>query len=453
MTLNRRALLRTGLALSAATGLLAATPATASAGGRVPTDPRLTHRLRLPAEAHTALAVARPTADAERLRLQKSLGSTDLQPTGLYLPANTPVTVEVSSGPAPILVVGAPATHPDAAYGTPRAYPLSGATEVSDPAGGMLYLKSAGDGELSVVHFGQTAVPVPYFLHGRTTEQEFQDQLDTRPTPQVELVSPYAIVTVTRASLLRFREQDHGALLDVLERIIASHAAVSGLDGSSPLHARGPVPFHLVESPRMPPGAGAYATHGFTAYPAGYMDRLITVEGVHDRGWGVWHELGHQHQQFPYKPSATTEVTTNIYSLAVQRRFGLPSNLTVQDATGKDVYDQVFAKLAPTTDFATYTLMQKLVQYQQLTLAHGEDFWPRVHRLVREERPEAGSYDDTALRFHLLMTYTSRVAGRDLRPFYRHWGMAIDPRTDAALNPLALTPQDPSDLREPRRTT
>jgi len=461
MTLDRRRLLRTGLTLTAATAaaLAVGTPASAAPTGRVPTDPRLIHRLRLPNATRTATAVGRPTADAERLRLQKALGSTDLQPTGLYLPPGTAVEVRVASGPAPTLVVGAPATHPDAAYSTPRAYALAaGTTTVTDPGGGMLYLRLTGDGELAVVHFGPSTVLAPYFLLGLTSEAAFQAQLDERAgSPLVELVSPYAMVTVTRESLLRFRSEDHGTLMDTFEAIIRSHADTSGMDATGPLHGRGPVPFHLVESPRMPPGAGAYATHGFTAYPAGYMDRLISVEGLHDRGWGVWHELGHQHQQFPYKPGATTEVTCNIYALSVQRRFGLPSNLTVQDTAGKDVYDQVFARLGtPDLNFLTaFNLMQKLAQYQQLTLAYGEDFWPRVHRLVRAEKPDGGAYDDNALRFHHLMTCASRVSGHDLRGFYRTWGMAVDPRTDAALDPLALPvpPVDPATLREPRRTS
>ncbi|MEV0649863.1 M60 family metallopeptidase [Phytomonospora sp. NPDC050363] len=462
MTLDRRALLRTGLTLTAATAatLALGSPAQADPPVRaIPTDPRLTHRLRLPNQTRTALAVGRPAAEAERPRLQKALGSTDLQPTGLYLPPGTAVEVRLASGPAPTLVVGAPATHPDAAYSTPRTYALtSGTTTVTDPGGGMLYLKLAGAGELAVVHFGLSTVLAPYFLLGQTAESDFQSQLDTRTeSPLVELVSPYAVVTVTRESLLRFRSEDHARLMETFEAIIASHATTSGMTATGALHGRGPVPFHLVESPRMPTGAGAYATHGFTAYPAGYMDRLISVEGLHDRGWGVWHELGHQHQQFPYKPGATTEVTCNVYALAIQRRFGLPSNLTVQDTAGLDLYDQAFAKFGtPGLDFlAAFGIMQKLVQYQQLTLAYGEDFWGRVHRLVREEKPDGGAYDDNALRFHHLMTYTSRAAGHDLRDFYRTWGMTVDPRTDTALDALALPAPTvaPATLREPRRTS
>ncbi|MEV0649862.1 M60 family metallopeptidase [Phytomonospora sp. NPDC050363] len=449
MTLSRRHLLAAAGAGAAAVAVGTAAPA--AANPLTSTDPRLVHRLRPPNQSRIAVSVARPTAQDERLRLHKFLSSTDLQPTGQYLPAGVAVTARLVVGKDVALVVGAPATHPDAAYATPREYPLTpGENVVTDPGGGMLYLKAVGDGRKAVVHFGPSTVLAPQFLLGRTTEEEFQTQLDTRTdSPQVELVSPYAFVTVTRQSLLAHREQDHGQLLDLLEQIITSHADISGLSGHSGLHGRGPVPFHLVESPRMPTGAGAYAAHGFTAYPAGYMDRLLTTEGLHDRGWGVWHELGHQHQQLCYRPVDFNEVTVNIYSLAVQRRWNLQSNLVKPDAEGRTLYDTAFTKMdEPATVFpASYSVMERLVMMRQFELAFGEDFWPRLHRLAREENPQT-DWDDAVTRLRYLMVYTSRIAGRDLRGFFGAWRLAVDAETHAALDVLALPDGDIAALRE-----
>ena len=446
--MKRRTVLATAAAAGAALGVAAPAVLPSAGFAAVPfasNDPRLVHRLRPPNASRVAIAVARPTAQDERLRLHKFLSSTDLQPTGQYLPAGTPVTARLIGAEGVVLVVGAPATHPDAAYSTPREYPLvNGANTVADPGGGMLYLKLVGEKEKAVVHFGPSTVPAPWFQLGRTTEEEFQEQLDTRTgSPQVELLSPYAVVTVTRESLLRYRTEDHGTLLDLLEAIITSHGDISGLDGSGPLHERGPVPFHLVESPRMPPGAGAYASHGFTAYPAGYMDRLLTTEGIHDRGWGVWHELGHQHQQLCYRPVDFNEVTVNIYSLAAQRRFGLTSNLVKPDAAGKTLYDTAFAKMAdPATVFpATYSVMERLVMMRQFELAFGEDFWPRLHRLARQENPQT-DWDDAVTRLRYLMVYTSRIGGRDLRGFFTTWRLPVDTEAHAVLDALALPVPD-----------
>ena len=180
-----------------------------------------------------------------------SSAQTDLQPPGRCFPAGTAVNVDVlASGPdVPTLMIGAPATHPGAAYANSRTYALAaGANTITDPGGGMASLKYTGNGEKATVGFGQSTVLASWFQLGRTTEEEFQAVLDERDgSPQVELVAPYVFVTVTRESVLRYRNPDQGAILDLLEQVLASHAAVSGPDGRVPVRERGPAPFHMVE--------------------------------------------------------------------------------------------------------------------------------------------------------------------------------------------------------------
>ncbi|MFE7400217.1 M60 family metallopeptidase [Streptomyces sp. NPDC057557] len=77
----------------------------------------------------------------------------------------------------------------------------------------------------------------------------------------------------------------------------------------------------------MPSGVGAYAWHGYNGFPRAYMDRLCTVAGLRTRGWGLYGELGHLHQQAAYQADQLTEVTVNVDSLAAQRTLGQASNL------------------------------------------------------------------------------------------------------------------------------
>ncbi|MFC4117238.1 M60 family metallopeptidase [Nonomuraea zeae] len=398
---------------------------------------------------HTVTLTARPAAESERLRLQQALRTTDFHPTRVYLPAGTPMTVEVSApdGLLPTLHVGAPDTHPDVTYKNPRAYPLAaGGNTITDPGGGLVYLSLTGDGQRARVSFRSGGVRVPTFTLGKSTEAGFQSELDTlAAAPQVELVSRHAIVSITREGALTWREQDHAALLRLLETIIASHAAISGLSEAE----RPPLPFHLVEAPRMPAGAGAYATHGWTAYPRTYLDRLIAVDGLRTRGWGVYHELGHQHQQMAYKPNDLTEVTVNIYALAAQRTLGQQSNLTKPDATtGLTPYQSALGKL-PAADYRKLPAFEKLVPFRQLELAFGEDFYPRLHRLVRAEQP-ASDYTESEKRWGYLAIYTSRVARADLAGFWTRWGAPLTAEYLARVAELGLPAPatDPSTLTD-----
>ncbi|WP_328754316.1 M60 family metallopeptidase [Streptomyces sp. NBC_00117] len=379
----------------------------------------------------TVPLIARPSAETERLRLGQALRATEFQPTGQYVPAGTALRFDVLpyDGLVPTLWVG----QWDY-YGTvtePRSYALMpGANTVTDPHGGPVYFSLEGHGERAAVKFRTGATAMPVFTLGHTSEADYQRQLDTlTDVPVVELHAPRTIMTLTRDGALLYRDQDHAALLRLVEEIIEAESRISGLDGSKPVHRPKAGGYHFTEVSVVPSGVGAYATHGYNGFPRAYLDRATTVDGLRTRGWGLYHELGHLHQQMAYKPTGLTEVTVNIYSLAVQRALGQPSNLlTVDPKTGLNPFQSARAKFG--TDGLTYEksfgAYEKLVPLRQLELAFGDDFWPRLHRLVREENPQS-DYTETAKRYRALSTYASRVSGRDLTDFFvRDWAFPID---------------------------
>ncbi|MEU1469308.1 M60 family metallopeptidase [Streptomyces sp. NPDC005761] len=398
---------------------------------------------------------ARPAAEAERLRLAQALRGSEFQPTGLYAPADAPLslTVQPYDGLVPTLWIGAWDYYGEVT--APRSYPLTaGANTVSDPHGGPVYLTLTGQGERAGVLFRSGTVPMPVFTLGSTTEAAYQHRLDTlTASPWVELHGPNTIVTLTREGALLYRGEDHAALLRLVETIIDSHARISGLDGSKPVHRRKAGPYHFTEVSKVPTGVGAYATHGYNGFPRAYLDRATTVEGLRTRGWGLYHELGHLHQQMAYKPGGLTEVTVNIYSLAAQRTLEQPSNLlTVDPVTGLTAFQTSRAKFgtAGLTYEKSFGAYEKLVPLRQLELAFGDDFWPRMHRLVREENPQS-DYTEDAKRYRALSTYSSRVAGYDLTDFFVNtWAFPIDAvgRAELAALDLPQPPVDPSTLSD-----
>ncbi|MFE7351911.1 M60 family metallopeptidase [Streptomyces sp. NPDC057543] len=427
------------LALGAGTARAATAGAAASPGAR-PVELTLT---------------ARPAAEAERLRLGQALRGSEFQPTGLYVPAGTPLslTVQPYDDLLPTLWIGAWDYYGEVTE--PRSYPLTaGANKVTDPHGGPVYLTLTGRGERAGVLVRSGAVPMPVFALGRTSETDYQRQLDTlTASPYVELHAPHTIMTLTREGALLYRGEDHAALLGLVETIIDSHARISGLDGSKPVHRRKAGPYHFTEVSKVPAGVGAYATHGYNGFPRAYLDRATTVEGLRTRGWGLYHELGHLHQQFAYKPGGLTEVTVNIYSLAAQRTLEQPSNLlTVDPKTGLTYFQSAQRKFgtAGLTYENSFGAYEKLVPLRQLELAFGEDFWPRLHKLVREENPQS-QYTENDKRYRALATYSSRIAGYDLTDFFVNtWAFPIDATGKAELAALNLPkpPVDPSTLAD-----
>ncbi|MBO1329732.1 M60 family metallopeptidase [Streptomyces sp. VRA16 Mangrove soil] len=406
------------------------------------------------AGACSVTLTARPSAESERLRLAQALRASEFQPTGRYVPAATELRIEVLpfDDVLPTLWIG----QWDY-YGTlkePRSYALkAGTNRITDPYGGPVYFSLEGAGERAGVTFRSGSVPMPVFRLGQTEEAAFQRQLDAYPdVPVVELVGPRSIVTLTRDGALLYRDEDHAALLRLLEQIIEAESRISGLDSSKPVHRPKAGGYHFTEVSVVPSGVGAYATHGYNGFPRAYLDRATTVSGLSTRGWGLYHELGHLHQQMAYKPTGLTEVTVNIYSLAVQRALGQTSNLlTVDPKTGLNYFQSARTKFG--TDGLTYEksfgAYEKLVPLRQLELAF-DDFWPRMHRLVREENPQS-DYTETAKRYRALATYASRVAGHDLTDFFVNtWAFPIDAegRAEIAALDLPQPPVDPSALTD-----
>ncbi|WP_432890855.1 M60 family metallopeptidase [Kribbella sp. CA-245084] len=408
---------------------------------------------------HTFTIRALPSARTTELdRTQDSLSATELRSTGFYLPAATALNVVVHDGPPPTLVIGAPDADARPEFKASREYPLQpGRNTITDAGGGVVYLKLIGDTGQAKVTIGDQVQPMPYFVLGCTGEADFQRQLDAHTTPYVELVSPHAILTVERASALTYRTENHTDLLSTYGDIIRIEDATSGYDGSAPVHARLVHTYHFVGYPSAITGVGAYATHGHMSFPPPIQDRMLTVEGLRMRGWGIYHELGHQHQQITYKPNSLTEVTVNIYSLAVNAvfatKYGQQPRLHAPDAkTGLTPWQSAPGKLrSPGVSYGTtFDPYEKLVMFEQLRLAFGNDFWPNLHKLVRVERPYASDYTDEVLRLRNLVVLCSRTAGHDLSDFFRAWGVPVDAEATAQLAALNLTPPptDPTAIRE-----
>lgn len=416
-------------------------------------------RARAGATPAVVSATAFPAAETERLRLATVYRGSDFLTTGRYAPPGTAITVQAEAvdGVLPTLHIGLYDNHHDVvAQRAPRDYPLvSGSNTFTDPYGGPVYLRLPGDGERARVTFASGTVPLPTFTLGATSEERFQAQIDASAASAfVELTSPHAIITVSRTGFLTHRDEDHTALMGLVEDLIASHAAVSGLDGSAPSHRRKAGPYQFNEVTKVPTGVGAYATHYFNAFPASYLDRLLTVEGVRNRGWGFYHELGHLHQQFAYRPAGLTEVSVNVYSLAVQRLLGQTSNLLTPDpTTGLNPFQSALPKLGTEgLSFAgSFGAYEKLVSLRQLELAFGTGLWPELHRLIRTENPQSDWETQDALRWSNFAVFTSRVTGYDLTGFYvDRWAYPIDADGRAALAALNLPtpPVDPSTLTD-----
>ncbi len=410
-----------------------------------------------PAAELTITSRTAATADAERLKLAIAPG-TDLQPSKLYLPPDTELSVTVAGVSAddpnglPKIAIGAPATQvdPDATEETPwyervldpRITPLQdGTMTVSDTEGGVIYLSYPAKSKTpstATVTLGNAAEPMATFTLGETTEREFQRQLDQRSAPFVELYGERSMMTFQRSQLLLYRGENHTTLLRTLDRIIGIEDRLAGYDRSP--ESAGPAgPHHLVGYPGAIEGVGAYATTSFTAYPPPIQNNLLTVTGLRTAGWGPYHELGHQHQLSPVNPGDLVEVSVNIYSLAVQRAFeqyGQPPRLRAVNESGTSYWDDAMTALDQGIGaYPELTVFVKIVPFEQLRLGYGEKMITRWYDVIRQQDLPAEGDEQ---RWQNVVYTTSVAAGADLTDFWDEWGVTVLDETRDKVADLGL---------------
>ncbi|HEM7168408.1 TPA: hypothetical protein U2K68_004234, partial [Providencia stuartii] len=166
-----------------------------------------------------------------------------------------------------------------------------------------------------------------------------------------------------------------------------------------------------------------FATNEYTGYNDGQgaMSQLL---GLSNERWGVWHENGHQRQQFPWEWSGgtgLTEVTTNIYSLFAQEAiYGKACRI---DENMPEI-KRFLENNNPNKSYDDQDLFLKLGLFWQLKLAFGDQFYPQLHQLYRLMQDTPPQHDNNKQKQLFILT-VSNLVNINLSPFFSKWG--IDP--------------------------
>lgn len=431
----------------------------------------------------TQTSVATPTADgwtqqfastpsarseADRVKVRYA-PTTDLKPTGLYLPPNTELTITVKGvkkndpNGVPKVSIGAPEAVADANGNKPKSRTtqlVPGKNTVKDALGGVVYIdyqSKTGTASTADITFGAVAKKMATFTRGETREADFQRELDRLDAPFVELYGNKAMITVARTALLKYRNENHNQLMAALDRIVTVENKFAGYDARNAASAPPAGKHHLIGFAGSVEGVAAYASNGYTIYPEPIQDNLLKVDGLRVYGFGPWHEVGHQHQQDPVLPGAVLEATVQTYALAVQRDFaeyGSTPRVRAVNSNGTSYWDDGMKLLADgVEDYGDVPYWNKVLPFEQLRLAYGESFFPTWHKVVRQQEllPISGEdVDGEAAQWQNIVYSTSLAAGEDLSDFWATWGVDV---TDAARDQVddAGLPDprvDPSTLRE-----
>lgn len=365
----------------------------------------------------------------EAERLAQNFRASDFSTTGFYLPAFTPMEIEVtqiSGNSLPTLLVGTYSRYQ--AKWDPTSHTLkTGTNTITDASGGIMYLRFNNDNPSSKVkiRFITGMKPIPYFQLGKTLQADWVKMIDNiTDVPDVQLVGKKTIITFSLANAKVYKNDDQEALIKKADRVIAIEDSISGLFGNDPIDQPNVHKYLMTESDH--PGYFMAATFYRTWYgtTTGGVPSILKADNL---TWGPWHELGHMHQQGAWTWSELTEVTVNIYSIAVEKAFGItPTRLTSQNEWNNTATYLASAEGVRNYNASSTSVWLRLCMFQQLKLAFGENFYQELHRQARRETIKPTTTD---ARMRWFMLKACGISGRNLSIFFQKWGMKLSSQT------------------------
>ncbi|MGG0123772.1 M60 family metallopeptidase [Bacillus paranthracis] len=370
------------------------------------------------------------TEERDRLKVDWELAANE--PTGIYAKPNEEMKIKIKGDKSIKAFIG---TH---AYDEedPKEFDLTpGENVISSPVGGILYFynpNNQGDITAEVTNGGSH---FPLFILGKHTKKDWDEMLKKYENPYaVELRGERSLITSSYDAVQDYmKNTDPTELLKLHDQIIRIENKISGLSEESVGVAKAPKHYvQFVENRYPEEGDWMNAYYYRTSYVKNAMKYVLDSKELKNDGWGPWHEVGHLHQQAPWEWEDLGEVTVNIYSLAVQTKFGHQTRLEEEER-----YKAAFAYLGQTDAQEKMDEFEKLVMFWQLHLAYGDQFYPKLHQMYRMlQNTELPKSDEEKKQLFIYMT--SKLAGQNLTPFFEKWGLTPKDDTRDKIEKLNL---------------
>lgn len=380
------------------------------------------------------------TAETEAQRLAVIMRPMDFHSTGLMARANAKLKIKIDlleGKSLPMLLVGTYSRYVGSVYDPAEYQLLEGTNEYEIKEDGILWVRFNSDDELGRVRvtFVSGFENVPHYKLGKTTNSEWKQFLSKTNSPDVILEGGRAIVVVSKESALKYQNENQDQLLEKITEVINIQDDYSGLDGSLPIHQRVQHSKFLMVQ-HDDPSDFLYATYYRTAYINSAIGLILSVDQVVNEGWGLWHELGHQHQQ-NWTWDAIGEATVNIYSRQVQRKFQPTTNRLKTEGAWTRALAYVKSKHSNknfNNDGQT-DVWVRLCMFEQLNLAFGNDFYLRFHKQVRVDVPKL---ENDVQKMDYFMKTACQVSNTNLSDFFKIWGLNLGSDVYSTIEKMGL---------------
>ncbi len=379
-------------------------------------------------------------ADATRIGKSVEIDTTVLgwHSLGLYAPPGEVLTVTIPESAAREGLSVRIGCHTDGLWHhrrwqrapeISRAWRLSaGATRVASAFGGLVYIevpKRAKDAAIQVQIAG--AVESPLYVRGTTTAEDWKRIRDL-PGPWAEFATRKVIITVPSSAIRTLDNPE--PLMEFWDKV---------LDAAADLAT---IPRERDRPERYVPDVQISAGYMHSGYPImthlDAVDDLVGLSRLQKGAWGLYHELGHNHQSGDWTFDGTGEVTVNLFTMYILEKL-----CGVAPGGGHDAFKSrertmgvYFARGAEFEQWKRDPFLA-LFMYCQLQEAFGWETFKRVFAEYRDLPQNERPRDEFAKRDQWMVRF-SRACGKNLGPFFEAWGIPV---TSAARRSIADLPE------------
>jgi len=308
--------------------------------------------------------------------------------------------------------------------------------QVGNTFGGLIYLTFPPDSTFGMLNVEiENAVQAPRFIAGVTTGQEWNNTQRNLPAPWAELEGDFFILTVPSAEIRNLNNTID--LMNWWDTALQMEHELSGY-----------LPWTRIERAVFDIQISAGWMH--SGYP--FMAHTASVNGVVNLShmstqgdWGMFHELGHNHQWMAATLPGNTETTCNLFSAYIMTELvgvdlgaghGAMSNSNRESRT--ETYFNNGAQIAQWsvwTALETHIMIQEEFGWDVFTTT----FQQYYNTSLGQPSTDYQEYNSWAARI-------SNQTGMNLIPFFRAWGLEINDETFDLINHLPVWNTDP--LRE-----
>lgn len=296
-----------------------------------------------------------------------------------------------------------------------RSFPVTAKkTEAANAFGGLVYIEVPPRCSLTTIPVTISGgVNAPLYVLDKTSSNEWRKTIREYPGPWAELASDKIIITVPSKHVRTL--DDPEALMRLWDRIA---------DAAATLAAR---PKERARPERYVADVQISIGYMHSGYPLmTHLDAAVPMTSrkkLLEGQWGLYHELGHNHQKGDWTFHGTGEVTVNLFTLYILETVcGKESGKGHEALIHRDKKLKKYLDAgAPFNKWKSDPFLA-LIMYAQLCEAFGWESYIKVFAeyrdLPRHERPRT----DDQKRDQWLVRM-SKTVGKNLGPFFEKWGV------------------------------